>query len=87
MENHSWNWIPVPPGTKPRHILCEIKKKSLKLALKEYQKLICVLLLTKVDRLNGWNSLLKGGPEIDTQKAEPEPSHLAELDSESKIFT
>ncbi|WCJ26956.1 Nuclear migration protein nudC [Euphorbia peplus] len=114
MDDHSWTQtiqeltvsIPVPPGTKSRDIICEIKKKSLKVGLKgqapildgelfetikvddcfwnlEDQKLISIL-MTKVDRMNWWKSLLKGGPEIDVQKAEPEPSRLSELDGETR---
>ncbi|XP_050203876.1 protein BOBBER 1-like [Mercurialis annua] len=115
MEDHSWTQtleeltltIPVPPGTKSRNIVCEIKKKSLKVALKgqenpildgelfatvkvddcfwnlEDNKIISVL-MTKFDRQNWWKSLLVGGPEIDTQKAEPEPSRLGDLDGETR---
>ncbi|WCJ26957.1 Nuclear migration protein nudC [Euphorbia peplus] len=114
MDDHSWTQtiqeltvsIPVPPGTKSRDIVCEIKKKSVKVGLKgqapildgelfetikvddcfwnlEDQKLISIL-MTKVDRMNWWKSLLKGGPEIDVQKAEPEPSRLSELDGETR---
>ncbi|EEF36399.1 protein BOBBER 1 [Ricinus communis] len=114
MENHSWTQtlqevtvtVPVPCGTKSRQIVCEIKKKSLRVGLKgqapiiegevfesvkvddcfwnlEDQRLVSVL-MTKVDRLNWWKSLYKGGPEIDTQKAEPEPSKLSELDPEAR---
>ncbi|XP_021297952.1 protein BOBBER 1-like [Herrania umbratica] len=49
----------------------------------EDQNMISVL-LTKCDKTNWWKSLLKGGPEIDTQKAEPEPSQLSDLDSETR---
>ncbi|XVE99943.1 hypothetical protein REPUB_Repub03eG0243600 [Reevesia pubescens] len=49
----------------------------------EDQKMIS-LLLTKCDKTNWWKSLLKGGPEIDTQKAEPEPSKLSDLDLETR---
>ncbi|XP_065879241.1 protein BOBBER 1-like [Euphorbia lathyris] len=114
MDNHSWTQtlqdltvsMPVPPGTKSREIVCEIKKKSLKVGLKgeapiiegelfetiklddcfwnlEDQKLISVL-MTKFDRQNWWKSLLKGGPEIDIEKAEPEASRLSELEGETR---
>ncbi|XVF13736.1 hypothetical protein REPUB_Repub08aG0233400 [Reevesia pubescens] len=49
----------------------------------EDQKMIS-LLMTKCDKTNWWKSLLKGGPEIDTQKAEPEPSKLSDLDLETR---
>ncbi|XVF52115.1 hypothetical protein PTKIN_Ptkin04bG0238900 [Pterospermum kingtungense] len=49
----------------------------------EDQKMISVL-LTKCDKSNWWKSLLKGGPEIDTQKAEPETSKLSDLDMETR---
>ncbi|XP_050226344.1 protein BOBBER 1-like [Mercurialis annua] len=115
MENHAWTQtleeltvtIPVPAGTKSRNVVCEIKKKSLKVALKgqetpildgelfatvkvddcfwnlEDNKTISVL-MTKFDRQNWWKSLLVGGPEIDTQKAEPEASRLGDLDGETR---
>ncbi|CAL1414597.1 unnamed protein product [Linum trigynum] len=47
----------------------------------EDQKTVSVL-LTKSDERNWWKSLVKGGPEIDTQKVEPEPSRLGDLDPE-----
>ncbi|KAG6636309.1 hypothetical protein CIPAW_11G102400 [Carya illinoinensis] len=49
----------------------------------EDQKSISVL-MSKRDQIDWWKSLLKSGPEIDTQKVEPEPSKLSELDSESR---
>ncbi|KAJ6347712.1 hypothetical protein OIU76_004239 [Salix suchowensis] len=49
----------------------------------EDQKTVSVL-LTKCDRMNWWKYLLKGGPEIDVQKAEPEPSRLSDLDPETR---
>ncbi|KAG9143095.1 hypothetical protein Leryth_006354 [Lithospermum erythrorhizon] len=42
------------------------------------------ILLTKVDRQDWWKSLLEGGPVIDTQKVEPEPSKLSDLDLETR---
>ncbi|OMO93439.1 HSP20-like chaperone [Corchorus olitorius] len=49
----------------------------------EDQKVISVL-LTKCDKTTWWKSLVKGGPEIDTQKAEPETSKLSDLDGETR---
>ncbi|KAJ6687532.1 NUCLEAR MIGRATION PROTEIN NUDC [Salix koriyanagi] len=42
------------------------------------------ILLTKHDQMDWWKSLVKGDPEIDTQKVEPENSKLSELDSETR---
>ncbi|KAK9048905.1 hypothetical protein SSX86_032128 [Deinandra increscens subsp. villosa] len=114
MENYSWVQslqevnvtIPVPPGTKSRFILCEVKKNHLKVGLKgqppilegelyksvkvddcfwslEDQKAVA-LLLTKQDQMEWWKFLIKGEPEIDTQKVEPENSKLADLDPETR---
>ncbi|TYG91059.1 hypothetical protein ES288_A12G232900v1 [Gossypium darwinii] len=49
----------------------------------EDQKVI-YLLMTKCDKTSWWKSLLKGGPEIDTQKAEPDKSKLSDLDMETR---
>ncbi|KAG7593136.1 CS domain [Arabidopsis thaliana x Arabidopsis arenosa] len=45
----------------------------------EDQKVISVL-LTKQDQMEWWKYCLKGEPEIDTQKVEPESSKLGDLD-------
>ncbi|GAA0149933.1 microtubule or microtubule-binding cytoskeletal protein [Lithospermum erythrorhizon] len=42
------------------------------------------ILLTKVDKMDWWKSLFEGGPVIDTQKVEPEPSKLSDLDLETR---
>lgn len=42
------------------------------------------ILLTKHNQMEWWKALLKGDPEIDTQKVEPEPSKLSDLDSEMR---
>ncbi|CAI9097912.1 OLC1v1034431C1 [Oldenlandia corymbosa var. corymbosa] len=49
----------------------------------EDQKMVSIL-LTKLDRMNWWKCLTKGGAEIDTQKVEPETSRLSDLDSETR---
>ncbi|CAI0449944.1 unnamed protein product, partial [Linum tenue] len=49
----------------------------------EDQNTISVL-LTKHDQMEWWKTLVKGGPEIDTQKVEPENSKLADLDPETR---
>ncbi|XP_016444390.1 protein BOBBER 1-like [Nicotiana tabacum] len=49
----------------------------------EDQKQVTIL-MTKRNQSDWWKSLFKGGPEIDTQKAEPEPSRLSELDLETR---
>ncbi|KAL9256104.1 BOBBER 2-like protein [Drosera capensis] len=113
-NNYSWGQslqelnvtVPVPPGTKSRFIVCEIKKNHLKVGLKgqppiidgelfqsikpddsywslEDQKSISIL-MTKHNQMEWWRYLVKGEPEIDTQKVEPEPSKLADLDLETR---
>ncbi|KAJ8536878.1 hypothetical protein K7X08_035279 [Anisodus acutangulus] len=49
----------------------------------EDQKSISVL-LTKKDQMEWWKCCVKGEPEIDTQKAEPESSKLSDLDHETR---
>ncbi|KAL6223208.1 hypothetical protein ACLB2K_006597 [Fragaria x ananassa] len=41
------------------------------------------ILLTKQNQTDWWKAFVKGDPEIDTQKVEPEPSKLSDLDSET----
>lgn len=48
----------------------------------EDNKAVCVL-MTK-GKHQWWDSLFKGGPEVDTRKAEPEPCELSDWDSESR---
>ncbi|KAF6173049.1 hypothetical protein GIB67_006425 [Kingdonia uniflora] len=114
MENYSWTQflpevtinVPVPQGTRSRSVVCEIKRKSLKVGLKgqpliidgeffdsvklddcfwsmEDEKLITIL-LTKQNQRDWWKFLLKGHPEIDTQKVEPDTSKLSDLDPETR---
>ncbi|KAE9604011.1 putative HSP20-like chaperone [Lupinus albus] len=49
----------------------------------EDQKVISIL-LTKQNQMDWWKYLVKGEPEIDTQKAEPENSRLSDLDPETR---
>ncbi|MCD9638159.1 hypothetical protein HAX54_021933 [Datura stramonium] len=49
----------------------------------EDQKSISIL-LTKKDQMEWWKCCVKGEPEIDTQKAEPEKSNLSDLDPETR---
>ncbi|KAG8092745.1 hypothetical protein GUJ93_ZPchr0012g20879 [Zizania palustris] len=42
------------------------------------------ILLTKKDQMEWWRSVVKGDPEVDTQKVEPENSKLADLDPETR---
>lgn len=49
----------------------------------EDQKSISVL-LTKTDQMEWWKCVVKGEPEIDPTKAEPESSKLSDLDPETR---
>ncbi|KAL9240531.1 hypothetical protein vseg_014738 [Gypsophila vaccaria] len=42
------------------------------------------ILLTKHDQMDWWRAVVKGEPEIDTQKVEPESSKLGDLDPETR---
>lgn len=42
------------------------------------------ILLTKQNQMEWWKSVIKGDPEVDTQKVEPENSKLSDLDSETR---
>ena len=49
----------------------------------EDQKAISIL-LTKHDQMEWWRCVVKGEPEIDSQKVEPENSKLSDLDPETR---
>ncbi|PKA59362.1 Protein BOBBER 1 [Apostasia shenzhenica] len=49
----------------------------------EDQQVISVL-LTKNNQMEWWKTVVKGEPEIDTQKVEPENSKLSDLDPETR---
>ncbi|KAK4341534.1 hypothetical protein RND71_040035 [Anisodus tanguticus] len=98
MENYTWGQtlqdvtinVSVPPGTKSRFLAVDVKNNSIKVGLKNQPPIIeedqkqVTILMTKRNQSNWWKSLFKNGPEIDTQKAEPEPSRLSELDLETR---
>ncbi|XP_045792717.1 protein BOBBER 1-like [Trifolium pratense] len=42
------------------------------------------ILLTKHDQMDWWKCLVKGDPEINTQKVEPQTSNLGDLDPETR---
>lgn len=42
------------------------------------------ILLTKHNQMEWWKSVIKGDPEVDTQRVEPESSKLSDLDPETR---
>ncbi|PIA45577.1 hypothetical protein AQUCO_01600050v1 [Aquilegia coerulea] len=51
----------------------------------EDKKMLTVL-LTKQKQMDWWKYLVKGEPRVDTQKTEPEPSKLSDLDPETRHY-
>ncbi|KAG7598492.1 CS domain [Arabidopsis suecica] len=89
LETYSWTQnlqevtvnIPVPSGQDPiidGEFFNAVKPDECFWNIED-QKVISVL-LTKQDQMEWWKYCLKGEPEIDTQKVEPESSKLGDLD-------
>lgn len=65
------------------YYICRRTEITENLNLAEDGKAISVL-LTKQNQMEWWKCLVKGDPEIDTQKVEPESSKLSDLDPETR---
>ncbi|XP_022158046.1 protein BOBBER 1 [Momordica charantia] len=63
--------------------LCQIVKPDDCYWSIEDQSMISIL-LTKHNQMEWWKYLVKGEPEVDTQKVEPENSKLSDLDAETR---
>lgn len=104
-------YVPVPAGTRAKHLVIEIKKTALKVkvggqdAILEGElfgavkmedcfwsveddrttggRLISIT-MQKVNQMEWWKCVVKGEPEINTQKVEPENSKLSDLDGDTR---
>ncbi|KAH0748798.1 hypothetical protein KY290_028030 [Solanum tuberosum] len=75
LDNYSWGQS-LQEGELYRPVKVEACFWTL-----EDQKSISVL-LTKIDKVNWWKWVVKGEPELDTEKVEPEITRLSKLDPE-----
>jgi hypothetical protein len=66
------NYFPIPDPLTVFFIISPEDGKSLN------------ILLTKHNQMEWWKSVIKGDPEVDTQKVEPENSKLSDLDPETR---
>ncbi|KAL6316594.1 hypothetical protein AAG906_018849 [Vitis piasezkii] len=72
----------VPLQLQISHIHWFILSQELGCSIED-QKSVSIL-LTKHNQMEWWKSLMKGDPEIDTQKVKPENSKLSDLDPETR---
>ncbi|XVF53403.1 hypothetical protein PTKIN_Ptkin05aG0096800 [Pterospermum kingtungense] len=93
LEKYSWTQtlqevtvnVPVPSGTRSRFVgelFQSVKPDDCYWSIEDNCSLS--ILLTKHNQMEWWKSLVKGDPEIDTQKVEPENSKLSDLDPETR---